>query len=605
MPPAASKQQSKRKAPDTTPEADDTAVETPEQIAKRAFAGIVARVGPAPIHTSIGGNTCTIEGVVLRTSKSTVQGKTGSVPKLNVTIGVTKVMASACKDVVSGEGVAFLLPTKTLDASPEELARDANAKGKTVLDLKPGVMHANYLGTFSTSFYTDGPAAGAKGPVTAGPEACVVGSRVLVTGVSGTFGKTGSDGRLFSNAKKIMPTSEPPQPFDAAASIIEAASGAGVQATSALLWSCASRGHFESSYDDARGPQAEACRNKWGSLVTSLAARVEYSLGQLDEQKDAELTGVLRANADRLKSVSGLEAASGTQLFSCDLDKDCPLPFYAPLVQRGVSPQNGMPSNCTALFDPELRKSLHGSFVDAALVSVSFKGNLCQLDYRLFAVFDTAAAIEAVVAGQNPVLATNGAAACVKLSKRSIGQELIGTNHPDLIETVCKEILPFANQAIFANVFPRADGDSLDGFFANTSGIDLVDGIRKAGAAVSQEWLDKTFLGGRGVYIYKIQDGVQMVEPSSVAGPVPELKKNGYQLCSQSSFDFDSLGCPEGKAVQYKIVYAGCSAHIAKDADLATSVEAGETRVAAVAAENGIDIKTFLREQAAVYAIAV
>ena len=70
------------------------------------------------------------------------------------------------------------------------------------------------------------------------------------------------------------------------------------------------------------------------------------------------------------------------------------------------------------------------------------------------------------------------------------------------------------------------------------------------------------------------------------------------------AFDFDSLEVPEGKTLDFKVIYSGCSGAVAKTGDLAISVEAGEAHIAAVAAEKGAEIKAFLREQAIIYAVA-
>jgi|EP00966_Prymnesium_polylepis_P037227 hypothetical protein len=93
-------------------------------------------------------------------------------------------MANGCKDVIMTgiDGMHFGLPTRTLEASPDELARDKNAKGATILEFDDNNPRAAYLGMLSASFYTDGPAKPGQAVPAAGQgiEACVPGMKVIV-----------------------------------------------------------------------------------------------------------------------------------------------------------------------------------------------------------------------------------------------------------------------------------------------------------------------------------------------------------------------------------------------------------------------------------------
>jgi hypothetical protein len=222
-------------------------------------------------------------------------------------------------------------------------------------------------------------------------------------------------------------------------------------------------------------------------------------------------------------------------------------------------------------------------------------------------MFDKTAAILAAQDNVNPVLYSSNSAACVKMTKKSVGQELVGSIVDSKIEMGLKEIIPYCNQAPFGSVYPRgADDVQIDGHFASSSCFDFRDGIMKAGIQVSQNWLDSSMLSGRGVFIHSDIEGQTKVEVSATAGPSPVLAKMAYQALSEGSFDFDSLRVPPGTARKYFVVYDGCSTNVAKDSSLSTSVDSGENhlnQIVGVARED-TNLKDFLREDCLVYAVA-
>ena len=208
---------------------------TAQQIAKKAFRESLAEPVPPSKHSGAGGNACSVEGIVLKGRKIMVSQKGTQVPKWMMDVAVMKVMGNGCKDVVTTgiDGVAYCLPTKATEASPDEIAKNKDAKGPIVLDVIDGNSSANYLGIVSASFYMDpNPKNGDTGPAV---ESCVPGTRVLISNVVATYGRDGSGGRLYCNAKKATPLSEV-KPGEGAARIIEEArTNAAQQAASFLL----------------------------------------------------------------------------------------------------------------------------------------------------------------------------------------------------------------------------------------------------------------------------------------------------------------------------------------------------------------------------------
>lgn len=606
------KSAAKRKDPDCNSDSDGPPElkPNPAELAKRQFLGLTSEKVPESKHSSGGSATATVEGVVLRNSKISVNGAKGSVPKIQVTVAVTKLTLSGVKDVVSPgiDGIAFGLPTRRMEPSPEEMARNPKARGASVLEVTDEFSKANYLGTVSASFYTDAQAAKDKSGV--GPEACTPGTHVLVSGVSCELARNGM--QLYTNAKRITPLSAAPVAGEVAKKIVASAVSAPAQQSASLLLSMCMNGFFGSDFSEpALQQQADACRAKWTQLVEGTAAKLDavaLALGKDDSV--AATVKMLTANSERIKGLSADAVATGTPLFQVENQRDCLTPYSAPIVQRGVQPaaelSAGAGQMCMELFDPEKRDRLPSSFVEGKLSNVTTRGNLVQLDFRLFFVFDKTAASLALQDGKSPILTSQMAAASCKFSKKSLGPELFGTNVHSKIEFAATEVLPVCDMALHASVFPRgADDVSLDGHFANSNGIDLVDGIKKVGVAVSEKWLDTSMLGGRSVYIYNAPEGVDLVETAATAGPVPVLAKQGYQAITESSFDFDSLAVPAGKARYFYVLYDGCRSAVAEKPSLAASVDDGEMFIADVAKDraNG-DLKSFLKNGCLIYAVA-
>lgn len=590
-----------------------------DDFAKSMFLSAASVPCPEAKHASGGGGTVSVEGVVTRYSEIKVAGKSGMVPKVQVTVLVDKIYANGNSPVITTgiDGVAFSLPTRQLEASPEEIAKDANAKGPLIIDIRPDDNRASYLGIMTTSFYTDPAGSGKKkgaAPVgeVASVKACTPGVRVLVSGVSSTFGKVDKDGRtpLYVNAKKIQRAGNSVgTPDTVAKGMITEFRSASSQKTSSFLLSSCMHGFFDVTYDKPElAEQADVFKNRWDSFVANAAVKCD-SIAAMHTGVDAETVGnALVAHAARIRGISPQDAAQGAHIFSVDMQKDCITPYVAPILQHGVKPGAVMGGFVEALFDSKLRSSLPPSFCDAIVSDVTFKGNLIQVDYRVFFVGDTEKAIAAVVNRVgNPVLDSQKVAASVKLSKRSFGPEVLGTLVSEKAEMLTKELMYTMDHAAIAHVFPRsADDISVEGHFTPTVGYDMVDGITKVGVLVSEEWINTNMLGGRGVLIHKHAEDQELIDPVAGCGPAPTLTKSFYQAVSEGSFDFDSLVPPEGRATKFYVLYSGCSVNVKATPAINTSVDAGErhlTDIVPTAREDG-DIKQFLRCNAVVYAVA-
>jgi hypothetical protein len=584
--------------------------ETPEQRAKKAFLGLMEQPIPEVKHSSGGGGSATVEGVVLRATNIMVEGRTGKVPKRQLTIAVTNVMASNAKDIISPgvDGMHFVLPTTKLEPSPEDVARDKYSKPTYPLDVHHANTKLSYLGTISASFYIENEKDKDNSKVDVA--SICPGMHVVVSGIGASFGKNGPDGLLFTNAKKVSPSTGVIAPGDAAQALIDVACSAKVMAASTFLWSSVMGGFHGLTYSEpVHQLQVDILSGKWAQLVQGSASKCEalaMSLGT--DPSVASTVAALQGQAARIKEIKHEDAAMGAPVFMIDLPKDCMTPYQAPLVQLGLSPSNSEMLKFTSmLFDSDQRAKLPNSFTEAKVVNVAFQGNLVTLDFRIFYVSDRAAAGAAVADGINPLLYTHKPAASVKISKKTLGGEMLGTVVDKKIEFATREVIKYCDMAVWAPIFPRGpDDSSLNGHFGNTNGIDIKTGILRAGIAVSSEWLDKNMLNGRGVMVYTALDGVTTVESN---GNPPVISKNYIQALSETSWDISKLRkqCPANKRLEFRVLYDGCSGDVAKSDKIAESVEAGEAHLADVvpmAREDG-DVEAFLLEDSLVYAIAV
>lgn len=588
-------------------EPKSTADMSPEEAFKQMFAANAARPCAEVKHSSGGVGSVSMEGIVMSAKKITVPGKSGPTPKMQLSIQVTKINASSNGSVLTTniDGIGFGLPTKQLEASPEEIAKDANAKGPVIIEINDAYSKTNYLGNITAGFYVESKK-GEKADATSA-ESCVPGTKVLVTGVSCAFGKTGT-GALYTNAKKISPLQGPIETGMTASYFVNQLSSASAQQASAFLLSASVGGFFDVSYSEPHlSEQANVFKDKWNGFVDTLASKCD-ALASVYSASNTEVSSALAAHGNRLRDISGEDAAQGGHVFNVDLQKDTVTPYVAPIVQRGVIPGSPMYGLAASLADPNARDTLPQMFVDAKAVGVQFRGNLAQIDYRLNFVGNKDAAIAAIAEMKNPLLQFKDASVSLKMSERSIGPEGVGTLIKPKIEMALKELVPYMDHATTISVFPRSStAATVDGHFASTAGFDFANGIKKVGVIISQEFLDKNMLGGRGVFIHKPADDAEQVEPLAGIAPQPTLSKNGYQAVSEGSFDFDSLTPPDGKTVKFYVVYSGCAHNIENKPTIATNIDEGEDHLkeTVATAREDADMKAFLKEDSIVYAVAV
>lgn len=621
--PSAEESDNKFVNPENTATTDSTEQraphDNPEDIVRKMFLEAAAKPCPESKIFSGSSGSISAEGIMIRAHKVNGFNKQGAAaPKLQVSVLVSKLLTNgATAAVTSGvPGVAFVLPTKRLEPSPDEVAKDANAKGALVFDMNEN--RAGYVGMIHTNFYLD-PQAAKTGKKTSASgdaslfDACTPGTRVLITDISVVFGKGDREHGLplYCNAKKLQPLEDSVHVGKIAESLVRTACSAGIQQNAAVLLSCCMQGFYGVEYSrQETAEQAKCFTDKWEAIVTNVATRLDAMATAKPGGGDSPACAdALLAQAARVRKLSPADVAQGVSLFDCDLLERTATPYVVPIVQVGVKPGDRTGGMCMALLDPARREELPSMFVDALVLDVKFEKSLIHVNYRLFFIGDKKKAIESINAGKAfPFLMTPMAAASVKMTNRTFGPEVIGSNVSAKIKMAATELIPIMDHVSIASVYPRqADSLVLDAHFTPNIGYDMINGITKVGVQVSQEWLDTNMLGGRGVLIHKLSDDAEVIDPLPNVGPTPTLTRQFYQAISEGSFDFDSLKPPEGKTTKYFVLYEGCSANAVVSPSISTSVKDGEdhlTDIAPAIQADG-DIKTFLKETALVYAVAV
>jgi hypothetical protein len=541
--------------PSPSPFSEEGEDKLPAQIVTSAFRARAQEPCPPANHSSGGARATSIEGVVLRNQKFTyINRKTGqSQTKFNLNVAVTKLTTTGTNHMITCgiDGMSFGLPTHSAEASPDEVAQDKKSysAAPVVLEFDDTNPLACYMGnvTFGMELKT-------------GAESCLPGMKVLVSGIS--FRKECDKLKVHANAKKAMPLCEHIPIGGTAQAIIEVSRSPAIQRGAALLHSMTMKGFFGVSYPDKqRQHQVDVCKALWQQVLDGISCKCDTIATSLSNNSAVEQTvTALHAYATRLRSMSAEEVAGGAPLFNIDFDHTkLNTPYQAALVQYGVEADNTIPFNCNNIDIEETVSQVPNCFVDAKVMNVWFDGVNIYVDFRLFFMFDKAAALlEVNGLAENSIVQTTYSGASVRFSKRFLGPELLGVHSDWKIEMVCKEVLPVANMAIYACVFARdGEGITVGTHFASTTGIDLRDGVTKVGVQVSGVWLDKWMLSGRGVHIFNPIEGMAYVDAHLNAGQVPTLSKSGIQAISEAAFDLDSLKTPAGMSKRYFVIYDG------------------------------------------------
>jgi hypothetical protein len=545
----------------------------------------------------------------VKVGKTTSQGKGGPTQKLIVSVAIDKCMSNDAQTVVMSDipGLSFGLNTLQLEASPDELCKNSDAKGPLVVDLPSPETECKPLNFIQLSLFPPAVGQARSGDSQAFFDACMPGMRVSIANITCGFSRNTST-RLYANvqSKNITTSDSPVALRDAPARLIRALSEGSMQKLSAFLVSTTVQGFFGwDKTDSAIHSQVEACHNMWKSYLDSLTESCDKIGARLEKDDSRAVTSAsLNKMKERLVNLTPKDAATGSKPFEMNPDN-----YIAPIVQVGIRPRpDAMHKFIDTLVHNREDNAMDGltCFCAASVENIDIIKNLARVEMRSDLVFDVNKAKSAVASKMNPILQLTNSNISFKLALNTFGPEIIGSVDYNKVTMAIREVLPYMNFGTMCSVYSREEQDTtLIGDFVPTQGFDMVDGIQKVGAQVRKEWIVQNMLN-RGAFIYK-DPTTEIIEKHPNAGPFPVLEKSGYQALTESNYEMDDFNDNGHSALLFYVVYAGCSDDVNENENVATDVEAGENSVTMLhkRSQSDKDIKTFLRTECIVYVVSV
>lgn len=575
-----------------------------------------------------------VEGIVTRTKIIQVKGKKpgSTVPKIEVSVDVTKVRANTARDViVSGVGgFDWLLPTlkpptaaaarDAADDSPEGGGDKKTDKAGDPAPVRSLALLPNHktiwLGNFpKVSFYmTAGGKDGAQIDKK-GMDLIVPGMPVEVLGVTAALSDDGQ--YLWLNATSCNPKLDGIVPGSAPQVIADTLSKPDVMKSAALRLSQTMRGFFGTVAGTPElEEQAQPFREMWGSVrdgtIAALEARateIRADLGTDGEQ----LACVLDDDSAKLKQKNPADLAFGTPIFppAMPVTPDRPA-FTAPIVHElagmDLPGMHQMVATLVGLAgDPD---KLPDTFVAPDVVETELQGALLFAKLRLTFVGDKTKALAAIKAGKDPLINSGRFAALgIKFNMRDLPAStgvLIAPKASDL----CPALLKYGKWSAIAPVTPRETTDEgVACCFVNGYAIDMVPSVQNVGVLVDEAFVKKVLCGGTEQHAYEEDPDAQWLTDKDgvrLTMPLPNIKSHGYQEITGSTFKFAQARMPADKPNRkYHVWWADAPSMILDDTELLGDPAKGQDAVAQGAQELGLSLNDFISQRCAIYCVAV
>jgi hypothetical protein len=585
---------------------------------------------PTPITREIKSSgdmpTVTLRGVVLRTKTVQHTGRTAGqlVPKLEICIHVTSVLANSALDVISSgvAGFDWLLPTQKArvveepsdgvvdsTAAAEGMKRKKFGGAPRCVVLNEGHKTLNLNHVSRVSFYKTGNDGSDKD----GMDFIVPGMPVEVSGVVANQQEGGAES-LWLNASTVSPLSLPIPPSAIASQIIANLSSDAICETAALKLSATMRGFFGIEFDTAeKEAQAQWFRNKWLGVVSQTATACEDLSKSLVENlgTSGEALGEkMKAHAQRLRGMDAKDAASGKPLFppATPVSQESPA-MFAPLIVRGSTPAFPIHNWLALLMDGEIAsRDLPETFVaPEVLEKPTTEGMLLKIKLRLTFVASKKSVVSTFLETQKLSFVTSNVAAVgLKLSLRTVAQAT-GLTAEDKAIDFSKDIFQFGDWLAVTGVIPRdPKQDNVFSWFPETFAIDVPLSLSRISVPVSEDWLRKNLAGGASQYVFEKDPSQTLLKQTDKITDLTtdiSLAGAGYQEISGTSFKFSNARMPVGKTNKtYRVWFAGLVDSLVEDPEIASDEHKGE---ALLDNKGAADINNFLLTFCAVYVIAV
>ena len=561
--------------------------------------------GPAPPKFQVkrgggggGGGTalCKVLGVITGVRDDKVTGRSGqTIPKKRLNIDGLVPIGNNAQDIVQSgvPGQAVLIPSIQID-DPSTAEDDKGFKIKKRELQVSSMQSVASLNSVSISFYMDGK----DGPTAAAN--ATIGMEVEVLGVCAQ--PVGSS--IYVNASKITPVGSAPPPYEVGKFVMAYCDRPEMQKQAAFNCSRTADGFFDTTnLNPAQEAQAKICQALWKTDIEGTADR----LSVMAQGKSEAMATELNAHETRVRNTNPLALANGSQTLWIKTQYDADV---APLVLRGSAPWDPTPPLVKTLSSGKAAAAhLPSTFTIPKVTNVEVQGGGVTAEITTAYCFDRNAAVEALDESKNnPLLLSQGPAACISLSLRDLAAK-IGTWKKERVVMAVQQLLPYADFAVFAKVGNLEKGAtaSIKSDFPNGGiFVDMVTSIRKTSILVSEDFIKKHMCDGNTQFVPD-EDASEELTPMDATIKKPLLETHRYQELTSAGFKFASLQgkVPAGMALEYHVMYDGVVKNLENGEEETKDTKAGERHLEDMAAAAEVHIRDMLCTSCVVYAVVV
>ena len=576
-----------------SPEEDavKSTIDSNKKVAFDMFMNTTKNTRPA---TSLFSSGSVVTGILMGIKPESIKIEDKKViHKLNCTVAVQSVSGLGSIGVAN---MMTMFATRNEEATPEQLSKNPSAKGSLVMDVRDDMKtHPMYVIVLKVDDFRYS----AQGDSFTENPIPLAGSTVEITGVKCSFPKKDMDGNpVYLNARGISVLEAPEHPNRSVSSVISTMNGSYFQGQTAFFSMLTMIGGAEHMQSVAQQEQLAYGRSKWQQTMHDVRTKVQTLSKNVPEGSKHVFERICQsANED--------DALLGGAVYPYTPRKDTTTPYQVPIVQFGLYPGNSIPQMCMDLFDPEASPGLPNSFASAKIVSTETTKNLVEFFYQLYVIHDKEHALKCINEGSNPVVTNDIPQVCVKMSKRTIGNNIAGTLKSNKIDFFITNIYMHADHVVIADVHCKEIGSSqVNGSFPNSYAFNIPRAVQACSVKVSIKFVNETLCRGRGQFVYPKPNAaklaVEYIEPPKNACDFPSLPIEGYRALTEESFEIediqkDTIGC--------FVVYDGVFEDVANNPQINADANAGEEWIQKKYSD--ADLVEMIRNECLVYAVVL
>ena len=556
-----------------------------------------------------------IEAIITGFKEETINTMNGPAKK-------KRMFLSGCKDNPNGSkalvynsqiaGQGILFPTQAVESpaalEDEKRQHDGNGgeKKKFVGKNRDVIFNAMHQQTARTneiapSFYlTSGD----------GKETAVGGLQIGQTVEVWGLHLQPKDGNAYLNASGIAAKGSAPALWEVAPNVIEYCRDESMQKMAAYEASRTCDGFFNMpNLTPGQELQVKYCNAFYKQHLESTADRLRVMAeGETDFNADQ-----LKAHETRIRGITPESFADGmSSMWIKGPREHC----IAPLVFEGIVPWSAeMPLVQKVIGGRSCTEGLPETFVipKVSSVELSKNGNAANIEIMGAFVFSLIAALQSLDEDpeSNPlVMAPHSIAKIAVMLKGEVGR--VGTTNMARMQTAMREMVPYAEMAVFAKVGNTDKGATtciLSEFCNGGLFMDMLKTIPRVSVVVSRNFIKEHMCEGANIFatdVRRTESDLEMPDPRHTR--IPDLADHMYQELSTAGWKFSNLDEAAAKHdmnIEFRVIYDGVTFNIKQDKKIAFETAAGEAHLEDHVAASDTKINHLLCRQALVYAILV